>query len=163
MALRYSLVANRQGVGIAGGMEKFPKFNNRGGWKFRNIGAKFGSKNTLILPFLYTIWYNHTIHSSKCRLFQRMFYKIMTNKRFLYTKSWLRFLLGEKLIGGGVGIRMSWVEKFRKINQRGGTSIRDRRVFFRTHFYMNTMEACFRKLKIVSVFVNYLGFFFSVT
>ena len=33
-----------------------------------------------------------------------------------------------ELISGGVGIRMSWVENFLKINKRGGTSIRDQRV-----------------------------------
>ena len=33
--------------------------------------------------------------------------------------------------GGGVGIRMSWVENFPKINKRGGgTSIRDQRVLY---------------------------------
>ena len=33
-----------------------------------------------------------------------------------------------ELISGGVGIRMSWVENFPKINKQGGTSIRDQRV-----------------------------------
>ena len=37
-------------------------------------------------------------------------------------------LLPELISGGGVGIRMSWVENFLKINKRGGTSIRDQRV-----------------------------------
>ena len=37
--------------------------------------------------------------------------------------------------GGGVGIRMSWVEKNRKINQRGGTSNGHTRVYFVQAFY----------------------------
>ena len=38
-----------------------------------------------------------------------------------------------ELISGGVGIRMSWVENFPKINKRGGgggASIRDQRVLY---------------------------------
>ena len=34
----------------------------------------------------------------------------------------------QNLINGGVGIRMSGVENFRKFNKRGGTIIRDLRV-----------------------------------
>ena len=57
--------------------------------------------------------------------------------------------------GGGVGIRMSWVENFLKINKRGATSIRDQRVqtcnlsLFATDFLFNlyfsaaNSNACF--------------------
>ena len=36
--------------------------------------------------------------------------------------------LRKKLKSGVVGIRMSWVENFQKINSRGGTSIQNLRV-----------------------------------
>ena len=48
--------------------------------------------------------------------------------RILLRSFCLAWNLLPELISGEVGIRMSWVENFLKINKRGGTSIRDQRV-----------------------------------
>ena len=62
---------------------------------------------------------------------------------FLYDGLWWKWLFtlknvsknDWKLIIGGVGIKMSWVEKNREINNLGGTVIRDSRVIKSSHTF----------------------------
>ena len=53
----YSLVSNRRGVGIVGGLEKISKINSRGGWNNRGVG-----KNLSDSHFLYVV----TVRKIQC-------------------------------------------------------------------------------------------------
>ena len=70
-----------------------------------------------------------------------------------------------KLIIEGVGIKMSWAEKNRKINNRVGTIIRDSRVVIRNKFTYLTESICKinQTYNLNSVYLNVLVIFIICT
>ena len=70
----------------------------------------------------------YVIHSNCARL-HNFFFFMMDYGENGYLHSKIKIIGGGEGLGGGVGIKMSWVEKYRKITSRGGgTIIRDSRV-----------------------------------
>ena len=93
------------GVGIVGGVGKISKINSRGGWNNRG-GWKKSQKliamtSQISLESLNLSWVHRILLCSFCLAWNSL----------------------PELISGGVGIRMSWVENFPKINKRGGGDV----------------------------------------
>lgn len=95
------------GVGIIGGLEKISKINSQGGLEKFNFFKLSFLKWKLLqisLESLNLSWVHRILLCSFCLAWN---------------------LLPELINGGGVGIRMSWVEDFLKINKRGGGRLSD--------------------------------------
>ena len=125
-------------------MIEFKKFN------YINVSKKFCNHFHYIC-----LYYRHThygisqrqhvfrvyiIHSNCVRL-HNFFFFMMNYGGYLHSQMWAKWLQINNS-GEGIGTKMSWVEKNRKINnQGGGTIIRDSRVNFLTFLTVHS-EIC---------------------